>query len=197
MVASFNSGTDFEAPPRITLHKVQMYSEPPKPPPPPMKKQGDPGSPLPSLVLANVEKPVKLEVMNLEVLDLEGDIAVGGKGGFGIGGSGDGFGAGGGGWDTVGFSELDRIPIVRIAPTMSYPKEASDRNVQEFKVVVHIIIDEEGRAYPVRILQNPFPSVNDDLVKFVSGVRFTPPVKLGVPVKAEYAWPLIFKKPLD
>ena len=204
MLASFNSGVEFEPPHEITLHEIQLYSEPPDPPPAPMKQQGEPGSPLPSLELAKVENHVDLGVLNIDVMDLEGDIVPGGMegsgsggmGGFGIGGTGDGYGTGGG-WGIVGLSELDRIPIVRSAGTMSYPKEALDSNVEEFKIVVHIIIDEKGRAYPVRIIQNPFPSMNNDLVKWVSGVRFTPPVKLGVPVKTEYAWPLLFKKPLD
>ena len=204
LLASFNSGVEFERPPEITLHEVKLYSEPPEPPPAPMKKQGDPGSPLPSLAVTKVKEAVELEVMNLDVMALEGDIAAGGKGkgtgggmgGFGIGGTGDGFGSGGGGWGTVGLSELDRIPIVRSAGIMAYPKKASDMNVQEFEVVVHIIVDEEGRTYPVRVIQNPFPSMNDDLIKYISSVRFTPPIKLGVPVKKEYAWPLLFKNPL-
>jgi len=139
-----------------------------------------------------VENPVELEVMNLVA-----DIGAGSISGIGAGGMGDGSGlGGGGGWEIVGLSELDNIPMVRSAGIVSYPEEAIKQNVLEFVVKIHIVIDQEGRTHPVRILKNPFPSMNSELMKYTSSVMFTPPTKLGVPVKAEYIWPLRMKKPL-
>jgi hypothetical protein len=192
LLASLNSSFNVEPPPKITMHKVLVYSKPPGPPPPPMKKQGSPGSPMPSLIRANIKNPVELAVMDLDVGINSGSI-----GGFGIGGLGDGYGmgegGGGGDWGTVALPELDNIPMVVSAPPIPYPEEAIKKHIQEFNVMIHIVIDEIGRAYPVSILQNPFPSINEALFKFVSSVVFTPPTKGGVPVKAEYAWPLLIK----
>jgi hypothetical protein len=180
-----------EKPPEILTREVRSFSPPP-PPPPPAKQQGGPGSPRPSLARARVKTPVELEVM-----DLVADIGAGSIGGIGTGGTGDGSGlGGGGGWEIVGLSELDNIPMVRSASIMNYPEEAIKQNVQEFEVEIHIVIDENGRTHPIRILKNPFPSINSEIMKYTSTVMFTPPTKLGVPVKTEYLWPLLMKKPL-
>jgi hypothetical protein len=156
---------------------------------------------MPSLVMANAEDPVKLDIMELEV-DME-DVVIsglgtggpGGGGGDGLGGGGgDGLGSGWGGLGTVSLPELDKTPMVISAPPMAYPEEALDQGILEFKVELHIVIDEMGRTYPVRVLRNPFPSINEEILEFASVVRFTPPTKQGIPVKAEYLWPLVFKK---
>jgi hypothetical protein len=131
--------------------------------------------------------------MELEV-NMEG-IAISGFGTGGPGGSGgDGLERGWGDWGTVALPELDTIPMVISAPPTEYPKEAWDRNILEFKVELHIVIDEVGRTYPIRILRNPFPSINKEILEFASKVLFTPPTKQGVPVKAEYLWPVVFQK---
>ena len=193
LLASLDIEYEVETPPKITMREVRMYSPPPPPPPPPMKQEGAPDSPMPSLVRANAEDPVKLDLMELEV-DME-VVAISGFGTGGPGGGGgDGLGRGWGGWGTVSLPELDKIPMVISAPPMEYPEEALDRNILEFKVELHIVIDEMGRTYPIRILRNPFPSINEEILEFASEVRFTPPIKQGVPVKAEYLWPLVIKK---
>ncbi len=195
LLVSLNSKFEAEPPPKIATHEVRSYKPPPPPPPPPKKQQGGSNSPRPSLARARVETPVELEVM-----DLEADIGAGGIGGFGAGGTGDGngdgLGSGSGGWEIVGISDLDNIPMVRSAGNLSYPEEAIRQNVPEFRIEVHIVIDEEGRAHPIRILKNPFPSMNKKVMKYVSSVTFTPPTKLGIPVKTAYLWPLRMKKPM-
>jgi hypothetical protein len=169
-------------------------------------EQKAPDSPAPSLSRANAEDPVKLDIMELD-LDME---AVGiGVGGFGTGGPGGagGFGdglGGGSGWGTVALSDLDNIPMIRRNPILRYdddnpllgwPKEAVDQNIQQFVAWLHIAIDEEGRTYPIRIIQNPFPSMNNEILEYVSNVLFTPPTRMGVPVKTEYLWDLLLKRP--
>jgi len=192
LLASLEGGTEVERPPKIHMHDVQMYKPPPPPPPPPME-QNTQRSPMPSMTKAYAEDPVKLDIMPLEV-----DMEAVGVSGFGTGGpgggGGDGLGRGWGGWGTVSLPELDTIPMVISAPPMEYPEEAFDRNILEFRVELHIVIDEVGRTYPIRILRNPFPSINKEILEFTSEVRFTPPTKQGVPVKAEYLWPVVFQK---
>ncbi|MBN1832196.1 MAG: energy transducer TonB [Deltaproteobacteria bacterium] len=188
LLASLEGKFEVERPTKIRMHEVRIYKPPPPPPPPPVE-QNTTDSPMPSLTKGNAEDPVKLDVMALEV-NMDDAIGVSGFGTGGPGGGG-GLGWGGGEWGTVVLSELDGIPMVRSAPLLYYPQEAVDQNILEFKVMLHIVIDEEGRAYPVRIVQNPFPSMNDEILEFVSAVRFTPPTRLGVPVKTEYLWPLL------
>jgi outer membrane biosynthesis protein TonB len=195
LLASMEGGSEVERPPKIHMHDVQMYKPPPPPPPPPME-QNSQDSPMPSLTKAYAEDPVKLDFMELEV-NMEGmeGIAISGFGTGGPGGGGgDGLGRGRGGWGTVALPELDKIPMVISAPPMEYPKEAFYRNILEFRVELHIVIDEVGRTYPIRILRNPFPSINKEILEFASEVVFTPPTKQGVPVKAEYLWPVVFQK---
>jgi outer membrane biosynthesis protein TonB len=76
------------------------------------------------------------------------------------------------------------------APPIIYPQEAIDEGVNEFEVLVQILIDQEGRTVPIRIVRNPYPSFEGDLHDFVSNVVFSPPTRLGVPVRAEYLWPI-------
>jgi protein TonB len=200
LLASLDVEYEVEPRPKISLHEVRMYSPPPPPPPPPMEQNAQ-SSPMPSLALGNVEDPVDMGGMGLDLdIKLDGIVGygAGGPGGFGTGGGPGGFGdglGGGGEWGTVSLPELDNIPMVRSAGIISYPKEAIDQNILEFRVLLHIIIDEVGRTYPVRILRNPFPSMNEEIMKFAAGVLFTPPTRLGTPVRAEYAWPLLIKKP--
>ena len=200
LLVSLEDTFEVERTPRITMHEVRIYSPPPPPPPPPME-QNAPDSSMPSLALGNVEDPVDMGGMGLD-LDIKLDGIVG-YGTGGPGGFGDGFG-GGGYWGTVALSELDNIPMIRSYPLLrsdddnplrGWPKEAVDQNITEFVVWLHIAIDEEGRTYPIRIIQNPFPTMNEEILEFVSAVLFTPPTRLGVPVKTEYLWDLLIKRP--
>ena len=192
LLASLDVEYEVERPPKISMHEVRMYKPPPPPPPPPMEQNAS-DSPMPSLTRANAEDPIKLDLMPLEV-----DMEAVGVSGFGTGGPGGSGGLGmgmGGEWGTVSLPELDKIPMVISAPLIKYPEEALDRNIPEFRVLLHIIIDEVGRTYPVRIIQNPFPSMNEEIMIYASNVIFTPPTRMGAPVRAEYAWPLLIRKP--
>ena len=195
LLASLDIDYETETPPKIVMHEVQMYSPPPPPPPPPIKQEGTQDSPMPSLVIANAEDLVKLDIMELDV-DM-GDVVISG---FGTGGpgsyGGDGLGKGWGyrgGWRTFSLPELDNIPMVKSYPYMTYPEIAVKNNILEFEVRIYIIIDEEGKTYPDRIVQNPFPSINKEILKYVSGVKFFPPTKGGVQVRSEYIFNLLLK----
>jgi len=67
LLVSLDSGFEVEPPPEITVREVRMYSLPPPPPPAPIE-QNVSSSPMPSLTRANVEDPVKLDIMELEVV---------------------------------------------------------------------------------------------------------------------------------
>jgi hypothetical protein len=188
LLVSFDGRFEAGPPERLALREVEIYTPPPPPPPPPVE-QSDSSSAIPSLALASNDNNIELELMDLDV-----KLETGGASGFGTGLPGVGEGLGDG-WGTVGLSDLDGVPMVRSAPLIEYPKEAAESNVNEFRVVVHVVVDEEGRSYPVQVVENPFPSSNQAILSYTAAVRFTPPTRLGVPVRAEYLWPLLLKKP--
>jgi hypothetical protein len=99
--------------------------------------------------------------------------------------------------ETFSLSELDSTPVVMGAPPIVYPQDAIDDGVDEFEVLVQIQIDQEGRTFPIRIVENPYPSFELDLYDFVSGVVFSPPTRLGVPVRAEYLWPIGIRQSMN
>jgi hypothetical protein len=198
LVAYLDSLGDPDAPERLVLTDVTTYQEPPPPPPPPARPSerrsgGSTGALMP---LETSRAPV-LDVMQLDVqfAAVVGELNLGGLGkGIGIG-SGDGTGDGSGtGFGLVTLSELDQQPTVVSAPVFVYPDEAVDRGLEEFELQFQILIDEEGRTHPIAIVQNPFPARSAEYLSYASRVRFTPPTRLGVPVRTEYLWPLKIKR---
>jgi TonB family protein len=80
------------------------------------------------------------------------------------------------------------------APVLTWPESLDDSAIDEFEVVFHILIDETGRVFPVRIVENSYPELNEELMEFASRVRFSPPTRLGVPVRTEYLWPVLYSR---
>lgn len=170
-----------DLPETTILHEVQLASA--SPPPPPATNTLDSSETLIDLSVTTVESPVMMLSMNLEVevpsQELFGDSSANWGDGIGLDMNG------------VGASDLDSIPTVIIAPLLAYPKEVEESGVTEFEVVLHILIDENGDAYLVKILENPFPIMNKEVEAFVAGVRFSPPTLLGIKVKANHRWTLV------
>ena len=67
-------------------------------------------------------------------------------------------------------------------------------HIEEFELKFHILIDEEGRTYPLAIIESPFPALSAEFLDYASKVRFTPPTRLGIPVRTEYLWPVKIKR---
>jgi hypothetical protein len=183
---------------RVVLTNVTTYQAPPPPPPPPSRPSASRGggsngelSPL------DTNRAPVLDVMQLNVqfTAMVGELNLGGLGqGIGVG-SGDGTGDGSGaGFGLVTLSELDQQPTVVSAPLFPYPDEAVKRGIGAFDLYFHILIDEEGRVFPFAIVENPFPSLNAEFLKYAATVRFTPPTRLGIPVRTEYLWPVRVKR---
>jgi hypothetical protein len=193
LIVAFDDLNSVEPPRTVVLREVQTYEPPPPPPPPPPAPLREAGSPGPSVMLASRTEPVVLKTMDVDVaLPTVGvsSIAAGG-GGFGAAfGKGSGSDLG-----LVSLSELDELPRVVSAPPFPFPKEAVEQGLKRFRVMFHILIDEQGRTYPVEIVENPLPSLQKELEQFASEVRFSPPTRLGVPVRTEYLWPVLFSHP--
>jgi hypothetical protein len=190
LVASLDGRYTGEPPGTVVLREVELYEPPPPPPPEPPAGRNGAGSAGPPMALANRENQIQLRVMEL---DAELPAGQGGNFGTGFGGLGDGTGFGGLG--IFSLSELDEVPMVMSAPALVYPEEAIERGIDEFQVRIHVVIDEEGRTYPVGIVENPFPSLQREFEDYTSKVRFSPPRRLGLPVRTEYLWPLLIKRP--
>ena len=198
-IASLDLGGNVEAPERFALTEVTTFEAPP-PPPPPARPTSRPagGSTGAQLTLRSSRAPTSLDKMNLDVQFAAaevGNLNIAGLGeGIGLG-VGDGIGNGSGsGYGLAGVSELDQVPMVVSAPTFAYPPEAAARGLTEFSIKYHIVIDEQGRTYPIALVENPFPSLNAQFMAFAAQVRFSPPTRLGIPVKTEYVWPVKIKR---
>lgn len=174
-----------QAPERVALREVAMYTPPPPPPPPPMTAQDSSRMAGPPLSLTNESLALDLQLMELDVSLPAGQF---GSDGGGLGGEAGGMGVD---WGTVNLSELDGYPNVESAPVMTWPEDILDSNIDQISVVFHIIIDETGRVYPVRVLENPFPVMNEQLMEYAARVRFSPPTRMGVPVRTQYRWPVL------
>jgi TonB family protein len=91
------------------------------------------------------------------------------------------------------FNQLDSMPMVMSAPPLIYPEQMRRRNILQFRVLFHIIVDEDGRTHPVRVLESPDAAMNTMFMDYASRVSFTPPVHDGKRVKAQYSWPVLFE----
>ena len=188
VLASLDGLVTPEPPPLIALREVRVFVPPPPPPPPPLTQRAASGMAGSPVALAAVPATIDLEIMELAV-----ELPAGQPGSFGsgLGDTGEGSGTD---WGTVSLSTLDSIPMVINAPLIAYPAQLSAQNINQFEVMFHIIIDETGRTYPVQLVRNPYPGMNEELLAYAAQVRFSPPEKLGVPVRTEYLWPVAFKR---
>ena len=175
-----------EPPETVALREV-VFRDPPPPPPPPVTRQDQTDDRRPELSEARQQLPLELTTMDLDFKVPAGQLSSDGAGwGYGIG-----MGLG-----TVGLDDLDGTPTVIRAPIIDdYPEALVDQGIRSFEVVLHIMVDEQGRPYLIEILESAYPPYNSRLNEFVSGVRFTPPTLLGVAVKTEYSWPVLLKLP--
>jgi protein TonB len=198
LIASFDLSGNAKPPKRFVLTEATTFEPPPPPPPPPppARTSNSPagGSTGAQLTLRSSRAPLELDKMRLDIQFAAaevGNLNIAGLGeGIGLG-VGDGVGNGtGSGYGFAGVSELDQVPMVVSAPPFVYPKEAIERGLAEFDLKYHIMIDEQGRTYPIALVENPFPSLNAQLLAWAAQVRFSPPTRLGIPVKTEYVWPV-------
>lgn len=173
-----------EPPETVALREV-VFRDPPPPPPPPVTRQDQAEDPRPELDSARLELPLELTTMELDLKVPAGQLS----------GAGSGWGEGiGVDLGTFDLGDLDEIPTLVRAPAIQFPEALLEQGVREFDVLLHILVDEQGRPYLIEVLASEYPPYNQELDDFVSEVRFTPPTVLGVRVRAEYAWPLLLRK---
>ncbi|HEX5049547.1 MAG TPA: hypothetical protein VFX89_20715 [Gammaproteobacteria bacterium] len=200
VLASLDTLGNLGAKKAFEVTEVATFEPPPPPPRPPARPSTarNGGSTGTQLTLRSSRAPVVLDKMQLDVQFAAADLGKVNLAGLGNGigvGTGDGTGDGsGGGLELALLSELDQQPAVVSAPLFGYPRVATEAGVAEFDLEFHILIDEEGRTYPIEITKNPFPVLTPQLLEYASQVRFTPPTRLGIPVRTEYLWPVRIKR---
>lgn len=185
VLVSLDSMFTPQPPERVELRDVALYTPPPPPPPPPATAQDASRMAGPPLALSNQETALDLQLMELDVNLPAGQF---GSNGGGLGGVAGGMGLD---WGTVNLSELDGLPNVVSAPVLTWPRDLLDSDVKQISVVFHIVIDETGRVYPVSVLENSYPVMNEQLMEYAARVRFSPPKRMGVPVRTQYRWPVL------
>src|SRR5690606_39084362 len=128
--------------------------------------------------------------LDLQLMDLNVSLPTGQFGDFG-GGLGGEMGGVGVDWGTVSLSELDALPVVKRANVLATMSRLNrELRGDSIEVMFHIVIDENGKVHPVRILESSHPQFNAEMMAFAATVEFTPPTVLGLPVRTEYRWPV-------
>lgn len=197
LLSSLSFGTRQSSKAFTVLNDVQLYVPPPSPPPAPKlsSRQSSSASPQ-ALELAMAPQQVELGRMKLDTSTIGANTVPTGNGLGGIDIFGDGLGAegaGAGGFGvTLSVNQLDAIPGVLSAPMLLFPEKFRRTGIRQFQAVFHIIVDETGKVHPVRVMQSPDPELNERLLQYAEKVVFTPPMKSGKAVRAEYAWPVMF-----
>ena len=175
----------------VVLQNVQIFVQPAPPPvPEPVKRSSRTGATA-ALTVQIPEQQVQLGLMQLDTrfTGMSGIPAGAGLGGAGTGLGGDGFGSG----DLIlQLNELDTTPMVVSAPLFVYPDKLRRKNLGSFVVNFQIFVDEEGHTFPVRVVDSPDPSLDALYMDYAAHVVFTPPVRAGKKVKAQYLWPVKF-----
>lgn len=181
------------------IENVQLYVPPQPPPAPDPLKPNERGGSAGTLQVRIPRRDVELGLMKL---DTSAASAVRVPSGYGLGG---GFGTGLGtgiGNDTgngeygvqavFAANQLDAMPMVLSAPLWSFGERMRRNNISQLRVVFHIVVDEEGRTHPVRIVDASSVDFEKELMDYAARTVFTPPLHQGKPVKAQYLWPVLF-----
>ena len=94
---------------------------------------------------------------------------------------------------TFRLDELDEKPrlLRRISATL--PKKLQRSGIQQARIILHVIIHENGNVEMVNIEKLAYPALKSLVPEVVRQARFTSPIRYGKPVKAEFLWPIIIK----
>ncbi len=178
------------------LQNVQLYAPAPPPPTPEPVKRNSKAGAAGTLQVQIPQRQVQLGLMQLDTryASASGVPVAAGLTGSSLFGNGIGAGVNGfGGEENIlQLNQLDSTPSVVSAPFYVYPELLKRRNVRDFVVNFQIFVDEDGRTYPVRVIDSPDPSLDTQLLEYASHVVFTPPVRAGKKVKTQYLWPVKF-----
>ncbi|GGG55589.1 hypothetical protein GCM10011403_10870 [Pseudohongiella nitratireducens] len=96
-------------------------------------------------------------------------------------------------WDAFDLNQLDSPPSLLTALRVNFPRSLSRQGIGEVLVRLDVVIDEEGRATLVEIVENPYPALRGEIERLVRSSRFTAPQKDNESVRARFIWPVEIK----
>lgn len=96
-------------------------------------------------------------------------------------------------WDAFDLNQLDSLPSLLTALRVNFPRSLSRQGIDEVLVRLDVVIDEEGRATLVEIVENPYPELRSEIERLVRNSRFTAPQKENENVRARFIWPVEIK----
>ena len=84
--------------------------------------------------------------------------------------------------------------IAAIQSKVTYPESAREAG-GEGRVFVHFVVNEQGDVQDVVVAQGVGSGLDEEAVRVLKGVKFTPGMQDGKPVKVRMAIPITFKLP--
>ncbi len=168
--------------PKVVVREVSLATPPPPPPPPPSVQQPVVDTPIsiqtqgegPSLAMLdmhqvdiNMSKP-DAPAVNQDKPQWE-HLAIN--------------------WDAFGLDDLDESPNFLTKPNIALPPSLVRRGIKHAYVELEIVVDEQGRAQLIAVIENPYPELLPGLKNMVRNSRFTAPKKGGIKVRAKFIMP--------
>jgi len=169
----------------LIVRKVDVALPPPPPPPPPAQQpvtqsnamdlsiDGD-GKALPiSFAPAQIQTEIHIEqppVRDLTQPDWDFDLEQD--------------------WQSFGLDQLDQSPRLLTPIRVEFPDSLQKRGIRKAQAKLHIIINERGVVILKNITYIDYPELKGAISQAVQQARFTPPLKSGKVVNAEFIWPL-------
>ncbi len=89
--------------------------------------------------------------------------------------------------------DIDVRPYLIERPNVPFPETQLRNGVTSAKVVLEVLIDSKGKLTVLRVAESPHEDFTQMALRFASSARFTPALKKGSPVDAEFKWPLILR----
>ncbi len=93
-------------------------------------------------------------------------------------------------WDAFSLNDLDDVPTLLTALRVNFPKSLTRQGIHRVLVKVEVLIDEQGRASLINIVENPYVELAGEIRRLVRESRFTAPKKNDQVVRARFIWPI-------
>ena len=167
------------------VREVAIAVPPPPPPPPPVVQQN------------LVDSPVNLQIQGsgpvIQMIDVEPDINIAPPEMRDIATETAQWQSLDVNWDALDLNQLDSLPTLLTALRVNFPRSLSRQGVDQVLVKLDVVIDEQGRATLVDIVENPYPELRSEIERLVRNSRFTVPQKNNENVRARFIWPVEIK----
>lgn len=93
-------------------------------------------------------------------------------------------------WDAFDLNELDGLPTLLTPVSINLPASLKRQGVRKVALRLEVTIDEQGRVSLNRVVENPYPELNEEIQRLIRRSKFTAPKKDGAAVRARFIWPI-------